>query len=210
MTVETLNRESLQTASKRLARQDPHLAAVYRRLGPPPLWKRPANFATFVRIILEQQVSLASAKSTYDRLTAACDAPVTAKSVAKFGEAALRKLGFTRQKARYTITLAEDVIEKRFRIGELRYQDDQTARQRITARIGLGDWSADVFLLMALCRTDIYPLGDLALLKGLGELDGGRYDTKARALTRAESWRPYRSVATRMIWQLYLANRASR
>ena len=208
MKIVTLDRESLQASAKRLAHRDPFLADVYRRLGPPPLWKRPANFATFIRIILEQQVSLASAKSTYERLATACKARVTAPRVAAMGDVGLRELGFTRQKARYSIALADEVIGKRFQIGKLRHQDDQNARQSITARIGLGDWSADVFLLMALCRTDVYPVGDLALVKGLGELDGGQYDTRERVLARAESWRPHRSVATRMIWQLYLTNRA--
>ena len=205
-----LDRDSLRTAAEKLARIDPHLCDVHRRFGTPPLWKRPATFATLVRIILEQQVSLASAKSTFDRLASACGSRVTAAEVAGIGETRLRELGFSRQKARYTIALADDVQRKRFRIGSLRRQGDAEVRRRITERLGLGNWSADVFLLMALGRHDVFPVGDLALVKGLGELDGGRYETKEDALARAERWRPYRSVATRMVWQLYLRNRGSK
>lgn len=186
---------------------DPHLAAVHDRLGPPPLWKRPATLATLVRIILEQQVSLASAKSTFDKFTSACGGRVMATEILRLGDDRLRDLGFSRQKSRYTIALAQAVADKHFRIGSLRHQSDDDVRAAITARLGLGDWSADVFLMMALLREDIFPTGDLALVRGLQELDGGDYDTKEKLIARAEPWRPYRSTATRMIWQSYLNKR---
>ena len=179
----------------------------WKQDGAPPLWKRPATFATLIRIILEQQVSLASAKSTFDKLSKSCDGQLTATGVASLGDEGLRAVGFSRQKARYALALADDVMQKRFRIGSLRHRDDEEVRELVTARLGLGDWSADVFLLMALCRPDVFPDGDLALVKGLEELDGGDYDTATKVTNRAESWRPYRSVACRMIWQLYLGNR---
>lgn len=202
-----VTRANLDQLAKKLAHGDKHLAAVYDRLGPPKLWKRPATYATFVRIILEQQVSLESAKATFDRLRGACESRVTAANVAALEENGLQQLGFTRQKARYTYALAQDVLTKEFRVGALLHQDDQQARTTITSRVGLGSWTADVYLLMALCRTDVFPVGDLALIKGMRELDGGAYETSDQLLARAESWRPYRSVATRMVWQLYLSNR---
>lgn len=207
MTVPGLDRATVHRTAKRLSRRDPSLDAIYQRFGPPPLWKRPATFATFVRIILEQQVSLASAKSTFQRLGDHCDGKVTVCRVVTCKESGLRKLGFTRQKARYTIHLAEAVGAGRFQIGSLRHQNDSEVRRRITSQLGLGDWSADVFLLMALCRHDIFPVGDLALVKGLRELDGGRYESPEEIFERAKKWRPHRSVAARMIWQLYLVNR---
>lgn len=203
-TLEPLDKTSLHRAAKQLAKIDPALAQVYDELGPPPLWKRPATFATFVRIILEQQVSLASAKSTFDKLRASCEGSVTAANVSKLGNDSLREIGFSRQKARYTLALAEDVRTRRFQIGSLRHKSDDDARCLITSRLGLGDWSADVFLLMALMRQDLFPVGDLALIKGMTSLDGGDYSTSELALVRAESWRPLRSVASRMIWQWYL------
>ena len=202
-----MNVSDLGRAAKRLAREDPALRKVLRRYGPPPLWKRPATFATFVRIILEQQVSLTSAKSTYDKLADACGGKVSVSTVTRLGDVGLRSVGFTRQKRRYTLALADDISAKRFRVGGLRHRSDDEARKLITARLGLGNWSADVFLMMSLGRPDILPVGDLALIKGMVELDDGNYDTTEKVITRAESWRPYRSVACRMVWQLYLANR---
>ena len=196
-------------AAKRLSRKDPSLRRVLQSLGPPPLWKRPASFATLVRIILEQQVSLASAKSTFDKLRAACDGSPNAIRVIRLGNDGLRAIGFSRQKARYTVALAEDVRHRRFLIGSLQYKSDEQAKEMITSRLGLGEWSADVFLLMALMRPDRFPVGDLALIKGMESLDGNEYGNPNKAIERAQAWRPYRSVATRMVWQWYL-NQAKR
>lgn len=203
----TLNSTELVEAARRLARNDPALAAVWQQHGPPPLWKRPATFATLIRIILEQQVSLASAKSVFDKLCTACGGKITAANLLEIGETGLRAAGFSRQKMRYALGLADDVVKRRFVIGSLRHRSDDEVRQLMTSRLGLGDWSADVFLMMALCRPDILPVGDLALVKGMTELDSGDYDTMEKVIARAETWRPFRSVASRMVWQLYLGNR---
>ncbi|MDE0866304.1 MAG: hypothetical protein OSA98_21190 [Rubripirellula sp.] len=103
--------------------------------------------------------------------------------------------------------MAADVAGGRFRIGSLRHLDNDGVRASITARLGFGNWSTDVFLLMALARPDVFPVGDLAVIKGMHELDGGCYESADAVIARASYWRPCRSVATRLIWQLYLANR---
>lgn len=203
-----LEKKQLHAIAKKLAKNDPKLHRVYDRFGPPPLWKRPANFSTLIRIILEQQVALRAAWSTYERLRKSCQGKVTAETVSNHGEHGLRDLGFSRQKARYANTLAETVLANEFPIGSLRHQDDDEVRRRILSQLGLGNWSADIFLLMALCRSDVFPIGDLAIVKGLRDMDGQDYADPEQILERAESWRPYRSVATRMIWQHYL-NRKS-
>ncbi len=204
---EPLTQERLNVLSQSLARRDPVLRKVRKTLGPPPLWKRPASFATFVRIILEQQVSLASAKSTFDKTKQACGGLVTAERLNLLNPETLRQLGYSRQKSRYSLALAEDVLAKRFVIGRLRSLGDDEVREQITQRLGLGNWSADIYLLMSLCRPDIFPVGDLALVNGLSELDQTEYETTEAILERAERWRPHRAVASRMIWQAYLANR---
>ena len=203
----TLRASDLTAATKYLADIDADLSDVLTRLGPPPLWKRPATFATLVHILLEQQVSLVSAMATFKRLNAACQGRVTALRVRDLGQNSLRDLGFTRQKARYATALAADVATGRFRVGSLRHLPDDEAMSQITGCLGFGAWSANVFLLLALSRPDVLPLGDLALIKGMHELDGGHYEEVDALLARAEMWRPYRGVATRMIWQLYLTNR---
>ncbi len=207
MTTGQLNAKNIAVVAKKLSQADPSLARVLDLHGAPPLWKRPATFATFVRIILEQQVSLASAKSTFDKLRIACEGKITPQSVSELGDDGLRAVGFSRQKSRYAIALAEEVVERRFKIASLRHRGDDEVRGLITQRLGLGNWSADVYLMMALCRPDVLPVGDLGLVKGMMQLDGGDYDSSEKVLRRAEAWRPYRSVACRMVWQLYLGNR---
>lgn len=202
-----LKASDLGPAAQHLAGIDPALSDVLKRYGPPPLWKRPATFSTLVHVLLEQQVSLVSAMATFKRLNAACRGRVTASRVSDLGGDALRELGFTRQKARYATALAADVVARRFQVGTLRHLSDDEALSQITGCLGFGAWSANVFLLLALARPDVLPLGDLALVKGMHELDGGNYEEVDALLARAERWRPYRAVATRMIWQLYLTNR---
>ena len=119
----------------------------------------------------------------------------------------MRSCGVSRQKARYIRSLAADVRDRRFDLNELGSLNDDQVRDRITARLGLGSWSADVYLMMALGRPDVLPIGDLALVKGMSELDGGNYPDAQSVRQRAGIWRPYRSMATKLVWSLYLDNR---
>lgn len=202
-----LKASDLKPIAQHLADVDPALADVLKELGPPPLWKRSANFSTLIRILLEQQVSLSSAAATYKRLSTACKGRVTAARIGELGSDALRELGFTRQKARYAVALAADVTSGRLVVGRLRDLPDDEVMAQITRCLGFGVWSAQVFLLLALTRPDVLPVGDLALVKGLHELDGGEYGSVDALISRTELWRPYRGVATRMVWQFYLTNR---
>lgn len=206
MTILRLNQITIRRAAEDLAKRDPALEGVMVKLGPPPLWKRPATFATFVRIVLEQQVSLDSARKTYHRLEKVVQGMVQPETINQLNHADLRSIGFTRQKARYVLTLASDVIAGKFRIGSLPRLNDEAARKRITDRLGLGDWTADVYLMMALLRPDVLPLGDLALIKGCQELYDQDFNRESLE-SFAEQWAPYRSVATRMVWQSYLNRR---
>lgn len=202
-----LNQASLALATKWLALRDPALASVYARFGIAPLWRRPATFATLVRIILEQQVSLSAAKATFWRLAARCGGQVTANAVQKLDDAVLREVGLSRQKARYVRELSAAVRQRRFSVRKLQDCTDDEAANRIRSLLGFGAWSADIYLMMALLRPDVLPTGDLGLIKGIEELDGRSFNGPEAIINRAESWRPWRSVATRMVWQLYLVNR---
>lgn len=159
------------------------------------------------RIILEQQVSLESAKATFDRLSFACGGRVDARAIDLLGEKGIRDAGVTRQKTRYLMALSQDVLARCFSIGSLVHQDDETVRGRIIERLGMGNWTADIYLLLALMRPDVLPVGDLAFAKGISELDDTTYHCQQELVARAERWRPYRSVATRMVWQQYVYNR---
>jgi len=200
------------SAAENLARIDPTLTPIYRLHGPPPLWQRPATFATLVRIVLEQQVSLAAAKSTFAKLGTACGGRVTAKSIDALPPEAMSAAGVSRQKLRYIRELAAAIIARRFSVSRLKELDDDSVRLSITAMVGFGNWSADIYLMMALMRPDVLPTGDLGLIKGIVEADvDAGFDepliTPADLIRRANRWSPYRSVATRMIWQHYLARR---
>jgi DNA-3-methyladenine glycosylase II len=204
---ESLDRHNIGSIASELAFRDPLLRTIYESLGTPPLWKRSANFATLVQIVLEQQVSLSSAKATFNRLKDRLDGRVSARRLSGLDELELRQLGFSRQKSRYCLLLAAEVHSRRFSVAGLARLDDHQVREKITSLIGFGDWSADVFLLMALCRTDIFPIGDLALVVGASEVTEQQFSTPTALLEYAERWRPYRSVATRMIWHSYLQRR---
>ncbi|MEM6366421.1 MAG: DNA-3-methyladenine glycosylase 2 family protein [Planctomycetota bacterium] len=202
-----LTKQAIADGAKLLAKRDPKLKTILDQFGPPPLLRRSATFATMVHIILEQQVSVESAKSTFDRLKAACDQDVVPRRVEILGTDRLRELGFSRQKARYTLALADDCLERRFVISRLAKLDDDAVRAQIVARLGLGNWSADVYMMMALLRPDVFPVGDLALVKGMQEIDQTEYASSEEVTTRGEAWRPLRSIATRMVWQWYVHRR---
>jgi DNA-3-methyladenine glycosylase II len=202
---EPLTDITLEQAAKKLAARDRDLAMILKRHGPPPMWGRSRGFATLIKIILEQQVSLASAASLFKRMQKGV-VPFTPWRMIELGEAHLRTLGLTRQKAAYCVHLSQSIVDKRLNLRQLSRLSDPDARAMLTEVKGLGAWSADVYLLMAMRRADIWPADDLALAVAITRLRGMDTRLKSAELTEiAEAWRPYRSVAARMLWQYYLA-----
>ncbi|MGH9930169.1 MAG: DNA-3-methyladenine glycosylase family protein [Pyrinomonadaceae bacterium] len=204
---EALSETTVARAARHLARRDRDLADILKTLGPPPLWARPPGFSTLVKIILEQQVSLASAAALFARLKKNTT-PFRPARMIELGEPHLQSLGLTRQKAAYCLHLAESLTTKRLRLSQLSRMSDADVRAALMEIKGLGAWSADVYLLMVLRRPDIFPATDLALVSAVTDLKqlSRRPDT-TQLLKLAEGWRPYRSVAARMLWQYYLAQR---
>jgi len=200
-----LTTETLALAARHLALRDPHLASIYKLHGVPPMWGRRPGFSTLLRIILEQQVSLVSARAMFERLKANIH-PFTAEGFIEAGEIQLRSLGVTRQKAHYCVQVAEAFTNGHLlRIAGM---SDEEAHAALVSIKGVGPWTANIYLLMALKRPDIWPDGDIALATAVTRLR--KLDTRLsfRQLEQiAESWRPYRSVAARMLWQYYLAAR---
>jgi DNA-3-methyladenine glycosylase II len=194
-------------AVRRLCRRDPHLARVVATHGPPPLWARPPGFATLVRIVLEQQVSLASAKAAFGRLQT-CAGRVSARRLAGLSPTRITAFGITRQKAAFIHGLAVDVRSGNLNLRTLARFDDPTARSILIRARGIGPWTADIYMIMALRRRDVWPDSDLALLKSMKSVKGLRSDPSPEAARRiAESWAPWRSVAARILWHDYLARR---
>jgi DNA-3-methyladenine glycosylase II len=200
-----LTRASQLEATRELCALDPDLAAVVDRFGPPPLWARRPGFATLVRIVLEQQVSLASARAVFERLEGATGG-VTPEAMARLGARRLRTLGFTRQKADYCANLGALVASGRLDLTAVaRAPLDQGRRMLLDVR-GLGPWSVDIYFLMALRRPDVWPSGDLALVEAMRRVKRlpGRPGTEAAAQV-ASAWTPWRSVAARVLWHYYLS-----
>jgi DNA-3-methyladenine glycosylase II len=205
---QALNNRTLAIAARELAARDETLGAIFHVHGNPPLWRRTQGFPTLVHIILEQQVSLRSGKAMFDRLEAKIQ-PFAPEKFLHCGEDYLRKLGVTRQKAAYLIHLANLLSSGELNLGKLSRMTDHDARQALMNVKGIGSWSADVYLLMAMCRADIWPAGDLALAVAAKELfELAERPTPAELEVLAENWRPHRAVAARMLWQYYLAKRA--
>jgi DNA-3-methyladenine glycosylase II len=179
---------------------------VVRRWGPPLLWARRPGFATLVRIILEQQVSLASARAAYSRLQAAVGR-VTPARVAGLSEARLRRSGLTRQKAAYCRKLATRIVDRQLTLSHLSHLEDDDARSSLLLVPGIGPWTADIYLLMALRRPDVWPHGDLALAKSAHRVKRlRRRPTEDRLRRLASAWAPWRAVAARILWQAYLSS----
>ena len=192
---------------RELGARDRDLAGVVRRWGPPPLWARPPGFATLVRIILEQQVSLASAHAAYSRLQAAAGR-VSPGQVAGLSEARLRRSGLTRQKAAYCRQLATRIVDRRLALSHLSRLEDDEARSSLLLVPGIGPWTADIYLLMALRRPDVWPAGDLALAKAAHRVKRlRRCPTEERLRRIASAWAPWRAVAARILWHSYLSSR---
>ncbi len=168
------------------------------------MWRRATGFTTLVHIILEQQVSLKSAKAMLLRLQSAID-PFTPERFVELGETHFRGLGVTRQKSAYLLHLSGSILKGDLSLTKLSRLSDEEVRQRLTQIKGIGSWSADVYLLMAMRRGDVWPAGDLALAVAVKELWGLQLRPTPDELERiAERWRPYRAVAARMLWQHYL------
>jgi DNA-3-methyladenine glycosylase II len=204
---QTLTQKTLALAARELAARDQMLGEIHAAYGEPPLWRRPTGFPTLVHIILEQQVSLKSAKSMLARLEAAIQ-PFTPPTFLQMGDARLRSLGLTRQKSAYLLHLAESIISGELNLSRLSRLSDDQARTALTRIKGIGSWSADVYLLMAMRRADIWPAGDLALAVALQDLNGLKGRPSPQELEEiAERWRPHRAVAARMLWQYYLGRK---
>jgi DNA-3-methyladenine glycosylase II len=210
VSIPALTEADLAAAVAVLAARDPGLAMIAARFGVPPLWAREPGFATLVHLVLEQQVSLTSAKAAFDRLVAATD-PLTPASLLRLDDAELLAIGFSRQKTRYARALAEAVASGDLDLDALPGADDDEVDRRLTSVPGIGPWTATIYRLMVLLRPDAWPVGDIALAQAVADtrgLDGRPTPGELQAI--AEDWRPWRAVAARMLWHHYLSVRAER
>jgi DNA-3-methyladenine glycosylase II len=192
-----LDEEKLLTACRELSNQDGDLAFIFQRFGKPPLWAREPGFATLVHIILEQQVSVASAKSAFDKLVKYVEV-LTPESFLKLNDAEL-KTGYARG-------LAEAVLQEKMDLKGLERLPNAEVKAELKKLKGIGDWTSDIYLLMALLRSDVMPKGDLALHIAWQKIKKLELrPTSDEFLIIAEKWKPFRAVAARLLWHFYLS-----
>jgi len=201
-----LSRRSFLHAVRYLTDRDPGLAEIVRKFGPSPMRFREEGFLSLIHIILEQQVSLSSAKAAYDRLIVAA-APLTPERFLQFNDTELKTFGFSRQKTAYCRNLAHAILQGCLDLTALRTMDDATVRSELTKIKGIGIWTADIYLLTALRRPDVWPRGDLALAVAIQRTKGLPNRPSLEEMDAfSVDWMPWRTVAARLLWHYYLSN----
>ena len=201
----SLNESSLAEGVAALIKIDDDLKEVVAKFGPPPIWGREQGFSTLLHIILEQQVSLASARAAFNKLKNAAD-PLTPEAFLGFSDAELKGFGFSRQKTRYGRALSEAILNGDLDLVALNNLDDESVRKELIKIKGIGAWTANIYLLMVLLRPDIWPPGDLALAKAMQQVKKLReLPGQDEQLKIAEKWKPWRAVGARILWHHYLS-----
>ncbi|MEO5946366.1 MAG: DNA-3-methyladenine glycosylase 2 family protein [Chitinophagaceae bacterium] len=205
--ISTFNTDSFRKICKKLANKDADLKKIIRQFGYPPMWTRPATFQTLILTILEQQVSLASAYAAFKKLKEKIGF-VTPIKILQLTDEELRSCYFSRQKIIYARELAKAVLSKQVGLKKLAILPDEEVRKVLIQLKGIGHWTIDVYLMHALQRTDLFPLGDIALVNSLKESKQLPKDiSKEEMLAIAEPWRPYRTVAAMILWHSYIQKR---
>ena len=198
----------MAAACQKLATTDKHLAKVYEKYGVPPLWDRPPGFATLLQIILEQQVSLASAKACYDKLELYLG-QVSPEALLSLTDAELKTVGFSRQKTAYARHLSESILKNHIDLDSLHQLPDADVKTELIKLKGIGEWTSDIYLLMALLRPDVMPKGDIALHSAWHRISGEPRPDSQSFVEMAVKWSPHRSAAARLLWHFYLEEKAA-
>ena len=204
---QTFDSSNFRKICNKLCRIDKDLDSVIRKHGHPPMWTRPATFQTLILTILEQQVSLASAYAAFKKLKERIGY-ATPEKILSLSDEELRACYFSRQKIVYARELAKAVQSKQLRLKKFSVAHEDEIRLELKKIKGIGDWTVDVYLMHALQRSDLFPLGDIALVNSLKEIKKLHvHTTKEDMLVIAESWRPYRTIASMILWHAYIKKR---
>ena len=201
-----MNKKALDS----LTQKHPAFRSSYDAFGAPPDWSREQNFATLIHIILEQQVSLASALAAFNKLQEILN-PITPEAFLRLSDDQLKGAYFSRQKIRYGRELAKAVVQGTLNLKGFENLSDDEARAELTKITGIGRWSADIYLMMALSREDIWPKGDVALASAAKDVFNLEVRPSQDELENmAERWSPYRSLAAKLLWHYYLSTRKAK
>ena len=194
----------MEEAIAYLYKKDNIFEQISQQYGIPIQPKRPQGFETLVLLILEQQVSIDSAKATFNKLKSAIS-DFSVENVFAFSEENFRTCGVSRQKTKYIKALAEAILSKELDLESLAFKDVEVVRQELIKIKGIGNWTIDIYLMFCLESLDIIPLGDIAVVNTMKELLD--IHTKEEMEIYAQKWKPYRSVATYFLWHYYLEKR---
>ena len=186
-----------------LAERDAALAHAHAATPPVSWRRRPGGYGGLIRMVVEQQVSIASAAAIWRRVEAGLGV-VTPENVLALEEVDLRSLGLSAPKARYVRSIAMTVAEGRFDFDALGAMEDPDAVAALTALTGIGRWTAEIYMMFCHGRMDVFPAGDIALQEALRAASGHPVRLTEKALNQhATGWRPYRSVAAHLLWAYY-------
>ncbi|MCK6608491.1 MAG: DNA-3-methyladenine glycosylase 2 family protein [Flavobacterium sp.] len=194
----------MEEAIAYLYKKDKVFKQISQQFGIPVQPKRPQGFETLVLLILEQQVSIDSAKATFNKLKIAIP-DFSIENVFSFSEEDFRSCGVSRQKTKYIKALAEAILSKELDLESLAFKDADVVREELIKIKGIGNWTIDIYLMFCLNSLDIIPLGDIAVVNTMKELLD--IHTKEEMESYAQKWKPYRSVATYFLWHYYLEKR---
>ena len=206
-TIQQFSAENFHLICDQLSKKDKHLKSIIKAHGYPPMWTRPATFQSLILFILEQQVSLASAYAAFKKLKEKVGF-VTPSKILLLSDLDMRACYFSRQKIVYARELAIAVRDKKLILKRLGSKHEDEVRLELKKIKGIGDWTVDVYLMHSLQRTDLFPLGDIALVNSLKEVKQLSKDiSREKMLTIAEPWRPYRTIASMILWHAYIKKR---
>ena len=205
--IERFDETNFQSLCDKLAKKDMDLKKIIKTYGYPPMWVRENSFATLILTILEQQVSLASAFAAYKKLKEKIDL-ITPQALLKLSDEKLRECYFSRQKIVYARGLAVALINEEISLQQFEFEEDEAIRTKLKKLKGIGDWTTDIYLIHALRRMDIFPIGDLAMVNALKEIKTlSSSASKEELIQIAGPWRPYRSIASMMLWHHYIQSK---
>jgi DNA-3-methyladenine glycosylase II len=177
---------------------------IKEQYGIPPNWQRPQGFISLSKIILEQQVSLASAEAHFKKLSSYVK-EFSPKEILKLSDEEMRACQISRQKAKYLRELSNAIINQDLIFRDLPKLNVDDVRKKLTSIKGIGNWTTDIYLMFCLQSKDVFPLGDIALINTIKELTKVKIHSGIVQLT--EKWKPYRSLAAYFLWYYYLKKR---
>ena len=204
--IQTFTPDNYQSFCDILGKADPDLQNIIDTYGYPPFWSRTNSFESLVHIILEQQLSLASANAALNKLKEHVQ-EITPARILLLTDEEMRACYVSRQKNGYIKYMAEAILSGQLNLEEFPALPDDEIRTKLTALKGIGNWTADVYMISALHRADIFPIGDLAAVNALKRVKNLPKETPQEQLLEiASKWQPYRTLAAKLLWHYYLTS----